>query len=291
MTANVHESTYTGQTSADIERNIEESRTKVADTLRTLRDRMSPGQMVDELIEYTKSSGGAEFTHNLKRSVTQNPLPLLLMGTGIAWLMTSSQHSTSGYSGYSTGDQGAVNFAGHARSAAGAVADYSSATQRFASDTRDQVQHAAHQAQHAAQDAAHRAQQTWQRLAEEQPLVIGAVGIAIGALLGAGLPSTSVENRLMGDASDALKDTARDEVSHQYESAKAAAADTYEKVSSDVAERGLSTDTAKRAVDEIGSAASKVADEAKSSSERRMAGQTDNSPGATGGIGSSNKRS
>lgn len=299
MTANFNEPTGTTQSSAEIERNIDESRTKVADTLRTLRDRMSPGQLVDELIDYTKTSSGAEFTHNLKRSVTQNPLPLLLMGTGVAWLMTSSQQPTSGYSGYSAEGTGSSSgsVADSARGAVDAVgrtaSDYSDATQRFASDTKDQVKNAAYQAQHAAQNAAQQAQQTWQQLAEDQPLVIGALGIALGALLGAGLPATSVENRMMGDASDSLKEKTKDEVSHQYESVKETAADTFEKVSSEVGKKGLSTDTVKKAVDDVGSAASKIASEAKSGSERRMAGKTDNSPGAAArGIGSArNNRS
>jgi ElaB/YqjD/DUF883 family membrane-anchored ribosome-binding protein len=51
--------------------------------------------------------------------------------------------------------------------------------------------------------------QGYHRLLRENPLALGAIGIAVGALLGAALPGTEPENRLMGEASDDLADKAR----------------------------------------------------------------------------------
>ena len=41
-----------------------------------------------------------------------------------------------------------------------------------------------------------------------QPLMLGAVGVAIGAAIAASLPVSQSENQLMGDTADAVKDQA-----------------------------------------------------------------------------------
>src|SRR5688500_14545107 len=87
-------SSYDEKTSDQIEREVESSRASVQDTLRQLSDRMSPGQLVDQAFDYMKTSGGNEFASNLGRSVRDNPLPLLLVGAGIGWLMMGGQPAT-----------------------------------------------------------------------------------------------------------------------------------------------------------------------------------------------------
>jgi ElaB/YqjD/DUF883 family membrane-anchored ribosome-binding protein len=43
--------------------------------------------LLDEALAFTREGPGAEFTGNLRRSVVHNPLPVALMGIGLAWLM------------------------------------------------------------------------------------------------------------------------------------------------------------------------------------------------------------
>jgi beta-lactamase regulating signal transducer with metallopeptidase domain len=50
-----------------------------------------------------------------------------------------------------------------------------------------------------AQAQAQRAREGFNTLLEEQPLVLGAFGVALGAIIGAALPSTEQEDRLVGD--------------------------------------------------------------------------------------------
>jgi hypothetical protein len=57
-------------------------------------------------------------------------------------------------------------------------------------------------------------------LFERQPLVLGAVGLAIGAGLAASLPLSETENRLMGGTSEALKERAQNLLSDKAEEAK-----------------------------------------------------------------------
>lgn len=73
-----------------IEREVEETRADLAQTANELRERLSVGQMVDEAGRMLRTSGGSDFLRNLGRQVADNPLPVLLIGVGMAWLMMSS---------------------------------------------------------------------------------------------------------------------------------------------------------------------------------------------------------
>lgn len=76
--------------SARLEREAEQARSQLAQRLDELRERITPGQLVDEAVDYAKDSGGGVFVRNLGRQATANPLPVALIGAGIAWLMLSN---------------------------------------------------------------------------------------------------------------------------------------------------------------------------------------------------------
>src|SRR5438552_18200642 len=76
--------------SEQLEREAEETRCQLAGTLEELRDRMTPGHVVDELVDYTRSGPAAEFLRNLGSEVRENPMPLVLIGIGKAGVMAAS---------------------------------------------------------------------------------------------------------------------------------------------------------------------------------------------------------
>jgi hypothetical protein len=76
--------------SEQLEREAEIARTNLASDLDELRHRMTPGQIVDGLADYARETPVAEFGRNLLRDVRENPLPLLLIGAGIAWSIFNS---------------------------------------------------------------------------------------------------------------------------------------------------------------------------------------------------------
>ena len=82
--------------------------------------------------------------------------------------------------------------------------------------TAEEASHLRDQAMRVSHDLRDRAS----RLAEEQPLVVAAAGIAIGALFAALLPRTSVEDELMGEASDTIREAAGDAVSDQLDTSR-----------------------------------------------------------------------
>lgn len=78
-----------GKSSADLEREVNEQRNRVEARIGEIRDRLSPGQLLDEALSYTKH-GGAHFASNLGQQLSANPLPAALTGIGIAWLIASN---------------------------------------------------------------------------------------------------------------------------------------------------------------------------------------------------------
>jgi Protein of unknown function (DUF3618) len=80
--------------SEQFEREAEETRWQLAGTLEELRDRMTPGRVVDQIVVYARDGPAAEFLRNLGREVRENPMPLVLIGIGIAWLMLASSRTS-----------------------------------------------------------------------------------------------------------------------------------------------------------------------------------------------------
>jgi len=79
-------STYS-KDSAQLEHEVEEQRQRIENRIGEIRDRLSPGQLVDELLSYTKN-GGQHFAANLGQTVSNNPLPATLLGISLIWLMS-----------------------------------------------------------------------------------------------------------------------------------------------------------------------------------------------------------
>src|SRR5207237_6305996 len=78
------------KSSEQLEQETAEARARVNNTLEELRSRATPGQLVDQVIDYARGSGGGAFFNNLGRQVVDNPLPVVLLGTSVAWLAVAS---------------------------------------------------------------------------------------------------------------------------------------------------------------------------------------------------------
>jgi hypothetical protein len=80
--------------SARLEREAEETLWQLSGTLEELRARMTPGRVVDQVIDYTRNSAATDFLRNLGREARQNPMPLVLVGIGILWLLLASNRTS-----------------------------------------------------------------------------------------------------------------------------------------------------------------------------------------------------
>lgn len=242
-----------------LEREADNARNAVEGTLAELEHRLSPGELLDRVMGMVKRHGG-EFGDNLLVQIRNNPLPTLLAGVGMAWLMTASkeppaqgQWRSRGYGDgagdYDGGDEdfGLTERWSSAYDSARDTASsaYESARDR-ASSAADSVRGAAWDAMDATSRAAHRAadatrhtvdrmsiaSQTlrdgYDYLRREQPLLLGAIAVTVGAALGAMLPATSTEDELLGETADEAKARLRREASARASELRGAAADAAE---------------------------------------------------------------
>ena len=77
----------------EIEREVEIERTQLEDTLGELSDRMQPGALFEQALEYMRAGDGSDLAGRLAREMRANPLPVLLIGVGLAWLAASAGRS------------------------------------------------------------------------------------------------------------------------------------------------------------------------------------------------------
>ena len=84
-----------GRSRDEILAEVESVRSDMDSTLSAIERKLTPGQLVDQGIDYLRSSGANEFLSNLGTSVKQNPVPVALVGVCMAWLMASGRSGTS----------------------------------------------------------------------------------------------------------------------------------------------------------------------------------------------------
>jgi hypothetical protein len=217
-------------TSEQLEREAEETRARIAETLEELRARVTPGRLVDQLVDYARNGGGGRFLGNLRRQVEENPLPIAVMGAGLGWLMMASGHSAgrgSRHGAHHTATEaGGVAARAHdateglqesARSAAstvrGAASSAGASVSEAVASVFDASAHGARRAARAVSGSTTAMQRGVtgathgiERLFREQPLIVAGLGLALGAVLGAALPATETEDRILGNGDDSSKD-------------------------------------------------------------------------------------
>jgi hypothetical protein len=342
-----------------IEREVEASRAHVEETVEALKDKMSLGQIVDEAARYFTASGGPQAMANLGAQVRDNPLPLALVGVGLAWLMSGrgQPHLRSrreldygrGYDPDFDGDgrryagapypdyTGAADIgdewgagdgsnesgdgrkrrgardvrdaAAAAASAVGSAAEsvasgvgaaassiggaakgagstayragrsaYSTAgyaaggvrhgadaawrggsgayrqASRFGTGAYDSASRLGRAAYGGADRLGHRARDSVSGLLETEPLVLGALGLAVGAALGALLPRTETEDRYFGETRDRLRDDAAVFARERLDEGREVAKDVYRAAASEAEAQGLTPDGLSERIGEVASA-------------------------------------
>ena len=233
------------QSTAELEREADIARAKVSETAELIKAKMTPGQLIDDFTSVFSGGDGSAALQNLKVQIRDNPLPLALVGAGLAWLMlgqgTSSNATASIYTqakgpdalplsdkgvSTSTGDM-LTEAAGIAASTAQAAVDR---VREGAAELGDRVKNTA------GTQNLHSAQQ----LLQQDPLVLAAFGVVLGTAIGTLLPHTSLEDEQLGATSAAVRDKASDVFDQAVEGVKEVAADAYDTIKEEADRQGLS---------------------------------------------------
>jgi hypothetical protein len=220
------------KTAAEVEREVEESRGALDRTVEALKDKMTPGQLLDEA---TRTMGGAgqQILSKFVEQAKENPMPLAVMGLGLAWLMTSNRQSQPrpSYSyrdayveDYERGSYGAERSGAEGRGLGEKVGEKVQAVGEKASEivsggrerlaggaasareagraATQRLSTAAHSATDLLGEYGSRAGRSFTDTLERDPLVIGALGAVVGVALGSAIPATSAEDRMVGPIRD-----------------------------------------------------------------------------------------
>ena len=208
-----------------LEREVDEARAQVGRTASELSDRLSPGELLDQALGMAREHGG-EFGRNLGSQMKNNPLPMLLTSVGITWMMMSSGKSgaSHGYDtlDYDTFDSYDSKSGNGSRGIKDAVGNAAAKSRDKAAAVGDRV----HGATANVKESAQNARESLVQFYRDQPLLAGSVGIAIGAALGALVPSTEIEDDMLGEASDRSVDAAKSKAVKKYDEVRESAQQT-----------------------------------------------------------------
>jgi lambda repressor-like predicted transcriptional regulator len=154
----------------------------------------------------------------------------------------------------------------------------STASEMVSSGRRDAAESIA-RAREQMQQTGQQARETFAETIQRHPIVVGAVGLAIGAIMAAALPVTRQEEQLLGAAGNELKKKAQGAASDGIAAVKGAARDVYEDTAAYAREQGLSPDGMREAAANVGDKVKEVIAKATEGSAGRPA-QSDQPKGA-----------
>jgi hypothetical protein len=183
------------------------------------------------------------------------------------WNLFGRRSSRSGYGGDGGSSNGGSSYGGSSYGGSG----YGGASSAAGGDGRGRLSQVGSAARHQVD----RARTGFEHMLEEQPLVLGAVAVALGAVLGATLPTSRVENRLLGPTRDQLQNRAGDYAREQWDKAKEVALSAGAAAMTKAEEQGMTPGSVyEQAKDKITRVADAATEAAKEEAKQQKLGKT-----------------
>jgi ElaB/YqjD/DUF883 family membrane-anchored ribosome-binding protein len=247
----------------EIEREIEQTRSRMSRDIDELGDRLRPDNLKEEAKTAIKnvahdavSNVGEQARRTgsrLAEAIRENPLPVIAVGAGVTWLLTKrSSSDISGdrmaryaYTGpdrrqgdswqHSSGIKARVGEAvsGVKETVSEAASGIAGRASDLASGTQERVGEFGGQARRQTQ----RVKTNLRHASEENPLIVAIGAAVVGLALGLLLPGTKRENELMGKTRDKLVDRAGETAERVKGAAVEAGREVKETVKAEVQER------------------------------------------------------
>jgi hypothetical protein len=235
----------TDRRTRELQQEIADTREEMSETIDALQEKLKPGNIVADATERVKSvttekvknmaesaSGTAqellrdtrEGAYGIIEGARQNPIPALMIGAGVAWLLMDQSRSRGdrysrgsrwqGTSETQYGSYGSAYGESYGRRSAYGTGDYGTGSTVGSAGTGGRIAERAretlNEARYTTRRTTRRAQSQLQRMLNDNPIAVAAAAVVIGAAVGAALPETERENELMGDARDSVIDRAQE---------------------------------------------------------------------------------
>jgi ElaB/YqjD/DUF883 family membrane-anchored ribosome-binding protein len=218
----------------EIRAEIERTRSEMSNTINSIQEKLSPEnlkdqaqeivrdatigrveQMTDQATQKVRSAGDT-----IMETIRQNPIPAVMVGIGLSWLVTASMTNGSRQtynnyqSRYGTNQTYGRQTQSKVQEIAGDVQDKAG---QLVDDARNQVQNLSEEARERADEMAMRLQEQKEMAADrftqilnDRPLAVAAAAFAVGAAIGLSLPETYRENQWMGEMRDNFVEKAQE---------------------------------------------------------------------------------
>ena len=219
---------------------LAQARVQMSETVYALQGRLNPQYVREQATSQAKDTA-RDAGSSIVDTIRDNPVPAALTGAGIVglgWLIASGRDQGSGsqgsrnepyyddypeyyegrreISGYSRGrdfEEESGSGAGRVREAGGEARERASRMggelQSRAGEVGGQLQERAGDARNQARYQAGRAKGGFQQTLRENPLILGAVAVGLGAAVGFAVPETQKENQVLGETRDKLANRAQ----------------------------------------------------------------------------------
>ena len=223
---------------------LAQARVQMSETVYALQGRLNPQYVREQATSQAKDTA-RDAGSSIVDTIRDNPVPAALTGAGIVglgWLIASGRDQSSGsqgsrnepyyddypehyegrreISGYSRGrdfesydSEESGSSGSRVREAGGEARERASRMggelQSRAGEVGGQLQERADDARNQARYQARRARGGFQQTLRENPLILGAVAVGLGAAVGFAVPETQKENQVLGETRDKLANRAQ----------------------------------------------------------------------------------
>lgn len=208
-----------------LEYEISQTRAEMDRTLGALERKLSPRHLIDQAMDFVRRNG-AGATDSVGRVVRNNPVPLALAGLGFAWLLFRTKSTSTSADAdyhYRYGESALDEVEEYERSEEERPFRAAPSADQSAAGLKSRLNAGARWPMDKAHEQSDRLKRGIEVMAHEQPLLLGALGIALGAAIGAALPESESERRWLGPARDGALDKVKQQGKQAYQQVREAA--------------------------------------------------------------------